>query len=146
MSSTENKKATKASANTNSNSSKAKASAAEQSTPENNTKYRKLPSTPEEIATRKAELADYDLLIQYRKSFGKWYIYFKGVKPELNVGLPFKSADKAFKYAMLLKNRYQAILPNNIYNELAEARKAELEAQPQQQAKEEEALATAPTE
>jgi len=128
-STTESKKAVQASATT------ANEATAQQPQSQTPSKYRKLPSTPEEIAQRKSELAGYDLVIQYRKSFGKWYVSFKGVRPELNVGLPFKTADKAFKYAMLLKNRYNAILPGDTYAELATARKAELDARPEPEAK-----------
>ena len=57
-------------------------------------------------------------LIIAQRRFDRWYVYFKGVRPEENVGCGCKTAKSAIRYMMLLKNRYGAVISTNIYERL----------------------------
>lgn len=57
-------------------------------------------------------------LIIAQRRFNRWYVYFKGVRPEENVGCGCKTAKSALRYMQLLKHRYGAVISNNIYERL----------------------------
>lgn len=71
---------------------------------------------PEVVSTKK--------LICVKPSYGRWYVYFRGVKPEDNVGCGCKTAKSAIRYMMYLKKNYDAEIFNKDYQILkAEAAK-----------------------
>ena len=57
-------------------------------------------------------------LIVAEKKFGRWYVYFKGVKPSENVGCGCKTPASALRYMMLLKARHGAAISQNVYERL----------------------------
>lgn len=57
-------------------------------------------------------------LIVAQRKFNRWYVYFKGVAPEDNVGCGCKTAKSAMRYMHLLKTRYGATISQNIYERL----------------------------
>lgn len=64
------------------------------------------------------------MLIVMKPSFGRFYVYFKGVRPELNVGCGCKTAKSAMRYMLLLKKKHNAEIFNKDYEILkAEAAK-----------------------
>lgn len=58
-------------------------------------------------------------LIVAQRRFNRWYVYFKGVRPEDNVGCGCKTAKSAIRYMQLLKHRYGAVISSNIYERLS---------------------------
>ena len=63
-------------------------------------------------------------LICVKQSYGRWYVYFRGVKPEDNVGCGCKTAKSAIRYMMFLKKNHDAEIFNKDYQMLkAEAAK-----------------------
>ena len=75
-----------------------------------------------EIAIPKATVTPHIIVAQQK--FGRWYVYFQGVRPEENVGCGCKTAKSAIRYMHLLKHRYGAVISQNIYDRLkAEAGK-----------------------
>ena len=70
------------------------------------------------------EKAEKKLLIVMKPSFGRFYVYFKGVRPEANVGCGCKTAKSAMRYMLLLKKKHNAEIFNKDYEILkAEAAK-----------------------
>ena len=64
------------------------------------------------------------MLIVMKPSFGRFYVYFKGVRPEHNVGCGCKTAKSAMRYMLLLKKKHNAEIFNKDYEILkAEAAK-----------------------
>lgn len=57
-------------------------------------------------------------LIIAQRRFNRWYVYFKGVRPEENVGCGCKTAKSALRYMQFLKHRYGAVISTNIYERL----------------------------
>lgn len=57
-------------------------------------------------------------VIACKQSFGRFYIYFRHVAPENNVGCGCKTATSAMKYCRLLKARHNAYLPDEVYQML----------------------------
>lgn len=75
----------------------------------------------EEVAVVKSENSEVvssKKLICVKPSFGRWYVYFRGVKPEDNVGCGCKTAKSALRYMHLLKHRYGAVISQNIYDRI----------------------------
>ena len=63
-------------------------------------------------------------LIVMKPSYGRFYVYFKGVKPEDNVGCGCKTAKSAIRYMLMLKQKHNAVIFNKDYEILkAEAAK-----------------------
>lgn len=63
-------------------------------------------------------------LICVKQSYGRWYVYFRGIKPEDNVGCGCKTAKSAIRYMMFLKKNHGAEIFNKDYQMLkAEAAK-----------------------
>lgn len=58
------------------------------------------------------------------EKFGRFYVYFKHIKPEENVGCGCKTAQKALNYCRLLKARHNAYLPQEVFNMLVSKCKA----------------------
>jgi hypothetical protein len=81
----------------------------------------------EEVAVVKSENSEVvssKKLICVKPSFGRWYVYFRGVKPEDNVGCGCKTAKSAIRYMMYLKKNHDAEIYNKDYQILnAEAAK-----------------------
>ena len=74
-------------------------------------------AVPEENTERKP-------LIVMKPSYGRFYVYFKGVRPELNVGCGCKTAKSAIRYMLFLKHKHDAVIFNKDYEILkAEAAK-----------------------
>lgn len=69
----------------------------------------------EEVST--AQTIAPKLIIAQRR-FNRWYVYFKGVRPEENVGCGCKTAKSALRYMQLLKHRHGAVISTNIYERL----------------------------
>ncbi len=57
-------------------------------------------------------------LIVAQRKFNRWYVYFKGVAPQDNVGCGCKTAKSAIRYMHLLKARYGATISQNIFERL----------------------------
>jgi len=57
-------------------------------------------------------------VIACKQSFGRFYVYFRHVAPENNVGCGCKTATSAMKYCRLLKARHNAYLPDEVYQML----------------------------
>lgn len=57
-------------------------------------------------------------LIVAKRSYGRWYVYFKGVAPKDNATCACKTAKSAMRYMHLLKARYGAVISQNIYERL----------------------------
>lgn len=57
-------------------------------------------------------------IIVAQQKFGRWYVYFQGVRPEENVGCGCKTAKSAIRYMHLLKHRYGAIISQSIYDRI----------------------------
>lgn len=47
-------------------------------------------------------------LIAVKFKFGRWYVYFKGVRPEENVGKGCNTAKSALRYMFYLKSKFEA--------------------------------------
>ena len=81
----------------------------------------------EEVAVAKSEISEVvssKKLICVQPSFGRWYVYFRGVQPEDNVGCGCKTAKSAIRYMMYLKKNHDAEIYNKDYQILkAEAAK-----------------------
>ena len=69
-----------------------------------------------EITIPKATVTPRIIVAQQR--FGRWYVYFQGVRPEENVGCGCKTAKSAMRYMHLLKHRYGAIISQTIYDRI----------------------------
>ena len=63
------------------------------------------------------------LIVVKPTTTGRWYVYFKGIKPEDNVGCSCKTPQKALNYMHLLRRRHEgaALCP-----EAVETLKAEI--------------------
>ena len=58
-------------------------------------------------------------LIVCKRSFGRWYVYFKGVAPkDGQCGCGCKTAKSAMRYMHLVKARYGATISQNCYERL----------------------------
>lgn len=57
-------------------------------------------------------------LIVAKRSYDRWYVYFKGVLPKDNPACACKTAKSAIRYMHLLKARYGATISQNIYERL----------------------------
>lgn len=64
-------------------------------------------------------------LIVAQQKYGRWYVYFQGVRPEDNVGCGCKTAKSAIRYMHLLRFRYGAVISQNIYARLQYAAQQE---------------------
>ena len=49
-------------------------------------------------------------LIVVKFKFGRWFVYFRGVKPEENVGKGCKTAKAAMRYMFYLKSKFSAVI------------------------------------
>lgn len=49
---------------------------------------------------------------------GRWYVFYRGIKPSENVGCGCKTAASAMKYCRLLKQRDKAYIPDEVYQML----------------------------
>lgn len=65
------------------------------------------------------------LIVAKKTQYGRWYVYFKGVPPEQNVGTGCKTAKSAMRYMQLLRKRYDAIISKTCYDQLKSAVAAE---------------------
>lgn len=66
----------------------------------------------------KEERAERRKVIAVKESFGRYYVYFRGVAPEQNVGCGCKSKQSAMRYCHLLMARYNAFLPEAVISML----------------------------
>ncbi len=67
------------------------------------------------------------LIVVKRTVNDRWYVYYKGVAPEENVGCGCKTAASAIRYMMLLKRRDNATISEEAMNTLTSARTFEQE-------------------
>jgi len=69
---------------------------------------------PEQTPARKPDL------IVCKRSYDRWYVYFKGISPKNggNVGCGCKTAKSAMRYMHLLKSRHGATISQNCYDRL----------------------------
>ena len=75
----------------------------------------------EEVAVVKSENSEVissKKLICVKPSFGRWYVYFKGVAPANNVGCACKTAKSAIRYMHMLKYRFGAVISQNVYDRI----------------------------
>lgn len=69
-----------------------------------------------------AEAQPQELVIAYKLTANnRYYIYFRGVAPENNVGCGCKSAKSALRYIHLLKKRHGATIGQSTYESLKAA-------------------------
>ena len=55
------------------------------------------------------------LIVAKKISNGRWYVYFKGVRPEDNVGCGCKTAKSAIRYMLMIKRKFSAKIDEAIY-------------------------------
>lgn len=64
------------------------------------------------------------LIVVKRTKNNRWYVYFRGVMPDKNVGCSCRTAKSALKYMFIVKSRHCAIISKEAMNLLkAEAKK-----------------------
>lgn len=69
-------------------------------------------------------------VITFKMSYDRYYVFFRGVAPAENIGCGCKTALSALRYAMMMKQKHDAIIDNKAYATLkAEAKKAQAAAQ-----------------
>ena len=102
-------------ANTAKNSVSNSQSVANKKSASRTRKPKQVVQVQEEVST--APTVTPKLIIAQRR-FDRWYVYFKGVRPEENVGCGCKTAKSAIRYMQLLKHRYGAVISTNIYERL----------------------------
>lgn len=89
----------------------------------NNTQNSVLSVAQEPQTVQKSQQTSKKYIVAQKK-FNRWYVYFKGVKPEENVGCGCKTAKSAIRYIYLLKHRHDAIISKKVFELLkAEAAK-----------------------
>lgn len=59
------------------------------------------------------------LLIVYKQTSGRYYVYFKGVPPKDNVGCGCKTPESAVRYMHLLRKRHEAVIDEKCLKELS---------------------------
>lgn len=65
------------------------------------------------------------LIVAKKISNGRWYVYFKGVRPEDNVGCGCKTAKSAIRYMLMIKRKFSAKIDEAIYASLNAEAQAE---------------------
>lgn len=69
-------------------------------------------------------------VITFKMSYDRYYVFFRGVAPAENIGCGCKTALSALRYAMMMKQKHDAIIDKKAYATLkAEAQKAQAAAQ-----------------
>lgn len=58
------------------------------------------------------------LLVVFKRTANRYYVYFKGVPPKDNVGCGCKTPESALRYMQLLKRRHGAVISQKCYEEL----------------------------
>lgn len=79
-----------------------------------------VPEAPEAPETSENQEAPKKrvLLIVYKYTGSRYYVYFQGVPPEQNVGCGCKTPQSAIKYMYLLKKKHGAVISDKCYKEL----------------------------
>ena len=83
------------------------------------------PETAQQPQGEPAPAEQPKLIVCKRTVNGRWYVYFKGVRPEENVGCACKTAKSAIRYMLMIKRLHSARISDEHYAELNAAAQAE---------------------